>query len=188
MSTIEEQNQILEKTKEQFIKEMEEAQVEFEDTLDNLAITTGGFHEFNDIKKFEEIANDVESVNQRIAENIAQAKLFNTQEFLVGKEQKDYSRLDQMAKQFKPYSDLWLTIRKWHNSHDSWMNDPWEQLDAEDLQDTYDNSKKTIGQVFNKFKSSEHQKIFEICKQMKGKIDDFSGHVPLAVSLRKEGM
>jgi len=156
MSTIEEQNQILEKTKEQFIKDMEEAQVEFEDTLDNLAITTGGFHEFNDIKKFEEIANDVESVNQRIAENIAQAKLFNTQEFLVGKEQKDYSRLDQMAKQFKPYSDLWLTIRKWFNSHESWMNDPWEQLDAEDLQDTFDNSKKTIGQVFNKFKNSEH--------------------------------
>ena len=42
---------------------MEQDQEEFEETLDNLAITVGGFHSFDDMAKYEEIAVDVESVN-----------------------------------------------------------------------------------------------------------------------------
>jgi hypothetical protein len=42
---------------------MEADQDEFEETLDNLAITVGGFHTFEDLNKYEEIAIDVESVN-----------------------------------------------------------------------------------------------------------------------------
>lgn len=49
---------------------MEEEQEDFEETLDNLAITVGGFHTFDDLNKFEEIAVDVESVNQRIQDCI----------------------------------------------------------------------------------------------------------------------
>jgi aminoglycoside phosphotransferase family enzyme len=45
---------------------METEQEEFEETLDNLAITVGGFHTFDDLNRYEEIAVDVESVNQRI--------------------------------------------------------------------------------------------------------------------------
>jgi len=51
----------------------------------------------------------------------------------VGKEQKDYSRLQQMAKDFKPYSDLWLTTRLWHKSHSSWLSEIWEKLNATEL-------------------------------------------------------
>lgn len=42
---------------------MEAEQEEFEETLDNLAITVGGFHSFDDLNRYEEIAVDVESVN-----------------------------------------------------------------------------------------------------------------------------
>lgn len=63
VSVIESQSQILEKQKEQFVKQMEQEQEEFEETLDNLAITVGGFHTFDDLNKYEEIAVDVESVN-----------------------------------------------------------------------------------------------------------------------------
>lgn len=42
---------------------MELDQEEFEETLDNLAITVGGFHSVDDINKYEENAVDVESVN-----------------------------------------------------------------------------------------------------------------------------
>ena len=42
---------------------MEAEQEEFEETLDNLAITVGGFHSNEDLNKYEEIAIDVESVN-----------------------------------------------------------------------------------------------------------------------------
>lgn len=48
MQVIESQSQVLEKQKENFIKGMEQDQDEFEETLDNLAITVGGFHTFDD--------------------------------------------------------------------------------------------------------------------------------------------
>jgi hypothetical protein len=67
---IETQSQILEKQKENFIKGMETEQEEFEETLDNLLITVGGFHTFDDQNKYEEIAIDVESVNQRLQDCI----------------------------------------------------------------------------------------------------------------------
>lgn len=75
------------------LKKMEEDQAEFEETLDNLGITVGGFSEYTDITKYEETAIDVESVNQRLKDCLDQARLYNSREFLVGKEQKDYSRL-----------------------------------------------------------------------------------------------
>ena len=42
---------------------MEGEQEEFEETLDNLGITVGGFHIADDLNRYEEIALDVESVN-----------------------------------------------------------------------------------------------------------------------------
>jgi len=66
IGVIEAQSQILEKQREAFVKGMEAEQEEFEETLDNLAITVGGFAAFDDLNKYEEISVDVESVNQRI--------------------------------------------------------------------------------------------------------------------------
>lgn len=65
---------------------METEQEEFEETLDNLGITVGGFYTFDDLNKYEEIAVDVESVNQRLQDCIEQSRLYNQREFLVGKD------------------------------------------------------------------------------------------------------
>jgi hypothetical protein len=93
METIEQQTQVLEKQKENFIKEMEQEQEEFEESLDALGHTVDGFATYDDLNKYAEIAENVESVNERLQECIEKSRLFNQREFLVGKEQKDYSRL-----------------------------------------------------------------------------------------------
>lgn len=58
-AVIEAQSQVLEKQAEAFKKAMEQEQDEFEETLDNLAITVGGFAAFDDLNRYEEIAVDV---------------------------------------------------------------------------------------------------------------------------------
>jgi len=45
---------------------MEEEQIEFEETLDNLGLTVGGFNQYDNLDKYEEIAVNVESINQRM--------------------------------------------------------------------------------------------------------------------------
>lgn len=66
METIQNQSAILEKQREAFIKEMEAEQDEFEETLDGLAVTVAGFDAFNDVNKYNEIAENVESMNERM--------------------------------------------------------------------------------------------------------------------------
>jgi len=93
MKTIEAQTATLEKQKEAFIKEMEAEQEEFEETLDSLELTVEGFATYDDISKYMETAEAVESVNERLAECLERSRRYNQREFLVGKEGKDYGRL-----------------------------------------------------------------------------------------------
>ena len=167
---------------------MEQEQEEFEETLDSLAITVGGFATYDDIQKYDEIAVNVESVNARIQECIEKSRLFNQREFLVGKEQKDYSRLQVLNKEFQPYSNLWLTTRTWFTRHESWTTGKWEELDPEELDVTFEQCLKTINQTFRYFKDKEFPKILANAQSMKDKIDEFKPVVPLALSLRKQGM
>jgi len=52
------------------------------------------------LKQYIKIAEDVESVNARLQEYLEKSRKFNQREFLVGKELKDYSRLNQINKDF----------------------------------------------------------------------------------------
>jgi dynein heavy chain len=93
-----------------------------------------------------------------------------------------------MAKDFQPYSNLWLTTRNWFKSHASWLNDDWESLNAVELDNTFDNSNKIVSQVLRYFREKDHPKITKIAETMKKNIDEFKPYVPLAVALRKDGM
>ena len=93
-----------------------------------------------------------------------------------------------MIKDFQPYSNLWLTTRLWHKSNNSWLNDPWEKLNANDLDATFENCNKVMSGVLRFFKDKEFPKITKIAESMKKAIDDFKPYVPLAVALRKDGM
>lgn len=79
---------------------MEEEQEEFEDTLDNLGITIGGFYSFDNLNNYLEIAESVDNVDAKILECIELARTYNQREFLVNKPQKDYSRLTTLSKEF----------------------------------------------------------------------------------------
>jgi len=159
MQTIEEQTAALEKAKEAFIKQMEQEQEEFEETLDGLAGTVGGFSAYDQIEKYEEIAENVESVNERLKECLEKSRTFAQREFLVGKEQKDYSRIQTMMKDFTPYSNLWLTTRTWYQRHEAWTNGAWEDLDPEELDNTFETCLKQINQVARFFKDKGFPKI-----------------------------
>jgi len=79
---------------------METEQEDFEENIENLERTVQGFSAYKDLNKFEETAVDVESINQRLRDCIDQAKLYNQREYLVGKDLKDYSRLQGLNKEF----------------------------------------------------------------------------------------
>jgi hypothetical protein len=81
-------------------KAMELEQEEFEETLDNLAMMINGFGVYDNMDKYLEYATNVDNVEAKLLESVEMARVYNQREFLVGKEVKDYTRLQQMTKDF----------------------------------------------------------------------------------------
>lgn len=59
-----------------------------------------------------------------------------------------------MVKEFQPYCDLWTTVSDWIRWHESWMNDPLIELEAEQLEKNVNDSFKTMQRCVKQFKDS----------------------------------
>ena len=96
--------------------------------------------------------------------------------------------MSQLNKDFAQYYNLWTTVEAWNNKYESWVNGPFEELDAMDLEETAENAKKTMSQVMRFFRDKELPGIMKIADSIKTKVDDFMPQVPLVLALRTEGM
>lgn len=70
---------------------MEVEQEQFQEELTSLAGTVEGFASYDNMDKFLENAEAVESINARLQECLDKSRMYNQREFLVGKETTDYS-------------------------------------------------------------------------------------------------
>lgn len=146
MQIIEAQASVLEKQKEVFIKEMEAEQEQFKSTLELLkgnVDTFGG--NFDKLDQYADAAEAVEFINQRLATCLEESKKFNLRENLCGLPITDYSIVQQTQKAFQPFSNLWLTARTWFQRSVAWKDGAWDELDAEELDTTFENLLKTSG-------------------------------------------
>lgn len=116
------------------------------------------------------------------------AKLFNSRELLFEVEQTDYSRLGQMTKKFQPFSNLWLIADDWYKNMESWLHNPWEDLDAPGAEKFVEESLRTLMQTSKMFRDRDLPQILKITQQVKDQLDEFRPKVPLMVALRKQGM
>ena len=135
---MESQSLALDKLKEQMIKEMELEQEEFLEHINNLELTVNGFDSNKILAKYEDVAKAVDNIDQKMQECQEMAKTFNSREYLVGIKTTDYSQFSKLQKDFLPFSNLWKTARTWYNSHNKWMNNAWEELDANELENTFE--------------------------------------------------
>ena len=53
---------------------------------------------------------------------------------LAVQEKSDYFQLSAVIKDFEPYYSLWTTANDWLNWYHSWMNDPFTNLDPEQME------------------------------------------------------
>ena len=80
------------------------------------------------------VADEVTRMMKRLSESETTARTFNSRELLFGKPQTDYSDIARVAKAFEPYSNLWLAMRDFQNAKKRWMTDPFNTLDAEEIE------------------------------------------------------
>jgi dynein heavy chain len=115
--------------------------------------------------------------------------MINNREGLVEYEDiADYSSIQAMQKEFKPYYDLWTVVETWKKSHASWLNDPFDEIDAQQVEDCVDNSAKVMAQVLRYFRDKELPDILKIAEGVRVQVEEFKPQVPVVVALRTEGM
>jgi len=189
MERIEKQQGFLEKEKEKFVKQMESNKTDFSTQIMDLENLTSTFKQYQDAEAFEEVATMAKSIKQRIDEANEHAKMINNRESLVGQEEvSDYTSIQQMQKDFKPYFDLWTVVEQWRTSHNSWLNDPFDELDAQQVEDTVDTAHKTMAQTIRFFRDKDLPAILNIAQGIKDAVDEFKPQVPIVVALRTDGM
>jgi len=55
-----------------------------------------------------------------------------------------FDKVSKLSKDFEPFRQLWITASDWLRWHDSWMNDPLVDVDAEKVDKNVNESYKTI--------------------------------------------
>lgn len=186
LEIIEEQKAVLAKREDGLYSAMQGSQVEFKEELSKMEDIVGNLKTYTDINQYEEVAKKTANYREKIKEYKEKEKAFNHRESLLNKPTTDYAQLKQIEKEFVPYDNLWTTADKWFKNKHSWHNDKWEKLDAQGMESIVAESSKLMSQTTRVFKDQEA--ILKIAQAIKEEVEKFKQYVPLAVSLRTEGM
>ncbi|NWZ55127.1 DYH1 protein, partial [Haliaeetus albicilla] len=158
----------------------------FQDKLEEMQLTVGGFSIQVDINQAHELANKAREVRKQLKELQNLAILYNNRERIFGMKVTNYSKLSRMVKDFQPYYDLWTTVSDWMQWHESWMNDPLVEIEADQLEKNVSDSFKTMQRCVKQFKDSPACQ--GVAMEFRDKIEEFRLYVPLIQGLHNPGM
>ncbi|KAM6325251.1 LOW QUALITY PROTEIN: dynein axonemal heavy chain 1 [Podargus strigoides] len=158
----------------------------FQDKLEDVQLDVVGFSVQTDVNQAQELANRAMQVRKQLKELQNLAVLYNNRERIFGMKVTNYSKLSKMVKEFQPYYDLWTTVSDWTQWHESWMNDPLLDIDAEQLEKNVTDSFKTMQRCVRQFKDSPACQ--DVAMDFRDKIEEFKLYVPLIQGLRNPGM
>ena len=82
-------------------------------------------------------------------------RLFNSRELLFGVASTDYTKFKKIVDQFAPFFYLWDTTESWKSSYNTWMNDPFDSLDALQIDDKVNGWFKGLYKTLREFQKLE---------------------------------
>jgi hypothetical protein len=97
--------------------------------------------------QFEDAANEAREIKAKLDWGIETAKMYNNREVLTGQDETNYDNITGTVKEFEPFYNLWTTTDQWKKSHTSWLNDGFESMDPQALEEIVENSEKTMNKV-----------------------------------------
>jgi len=109
---------------------MYEEQATFTKTFEGLERIVLSFHTNNSIANHETIMRMCSEVTGKLQNLNEQSRKFNSREILFNLDQTDYARLQQVTKEFTPYNTLWSIVHRWYTDIDIWMDNPFNDIDA----------------------------------------------------------
>nr|CCC53405.1 putative dynein heavy chain, fragment [Trypanosoma vivax Y486] len=183
---IQETNRQLEKVEEELHARLQKEGEEFSKKVDALQRVVATFSKYTDAAEAEKVAAEVKVNSIEIRKCIEQARSINSDQRLFGDKLTDYRNVFELEKEFKPYSDLWLTTYQWQDCYRRWHADPFDSLDHEEIESVVTTAFKTMTQLAKTFK--DKNATLRIVEEIRSKVEAFKTWVPIVTSLRQPGM
>ncbi|XP_053933024.1 dynein axonemal heavy chain 1 [Cuculus canorus] len=158
----------------------------FQDKLEEMQLTIGGFSIQVDVSQAQELANKTREVKKQLKELQNLAVLYNNRERIFGMKVTNYNKLSRMVKEFQPYFDLWTSVSDWTQWYNSWIDGPLAEIDTEQLEKNVNDSFKTMQRCVKQFKDSPACQ--SVAMEFRDKIEEFRPYIPLIQGLHNPGM
>jgi hypothetical protein len=78
-----------------------------------------------------------------------------------------------MQKDFRPYSDLWVSISEWKNKKKNWLKGDWNKLDADACERWVLKRLRELKSAAKFFKSRNLDEVERICNETYAEIVAF---------------
>lgn len=60
-----------------------------------------------------------------------------------------------MQKDFKSFYDLWTVVEEWKKSYNSWLYDPFDEIDSAKVEQLVEESSKTMSSAIRFFRDKD---------------------------------
>ncbi|KAG5499789.1 hypothetical protein GH5_03924 [Leishmania sp. Ghana 2012 LV757] len=176
----------LEQVQEELHSGLQKRQEEFSKRVEQLQRVVATFSKHTEAAEADKVAAEVKTHNIEIRQCIEEARSINSDQRLFGDKLSDYRNVFELDKEFKPYSDLWLTTYSWQESYRRWHTDAFTTLDATEIESTVTTAFKTMASLARTFK--DKAALLKIVEEVRAAVEDFKPWVPFLLSLRHPGM
>lgn len=176
----------LEVVQEELHTRLQKDQEEFAKRVEHLQRVVATFSKYTDATEAPKVAAEVKTHNIEIRQCIETARAINSDQRLFGDKMTDYRNVFELDKEFKPYSDLWLTTYNWQEAFRRWHTDAFDTLDPEEIDQTVTNSFKVMNQLAKTFK--DKQATYRIVDEIRSAVEAFKPLAPIVVWLRNPSM
>lgn len=176
----------LEVVQEELHSRLQKEQEEFAKRVEYVQRVVATFSKYTDAAEAPKVAAEVKTHNIEIRQCIETARAINSDQRLFGDKITDYRNVFELDKEFKPYSDLWLTTYNWQEAYRRWHTDAFDSLDPDEIEQTVSNSYKVMNQLAKTFK--DKQATYRIVDEIRSAVESFKPLAPVVVSLRQPSM
>ncbi|ESU37863.1 Dynein heavy chain [Giardia duodenalis] len=180
--------EVLSLDREKFKDEQNQQQQSLEKSLENCTRQVTSFPlKYTSVTDYVAAAEDAEQIFRQLNRLQEKAKLFNKREIIMDLPMTDYTRLEQVIRDFEPLNTLWKTILDYNTTYTEVMENDFKVIDASVTERNVDQAYRNIAKCIRSLKDNAGN-TKEIAETVKTQIADFKLYMPLLVALRNPGM
>ncbi|XP_031567893.1 dynein heavy chain 3, axonemal-like [Actinia tenebrosa] len=142
-----------------------------------------------EIMALEEMKKNVEKLDElddALKKAVDELADLNTEEELLQWEPTQFPILQTMLAYKEPYEKLWKTALTFNNKHEAWLNGPFVEINAEEVEEEISSMFRTVFKLSKTFGDVPAPR--RVADSVKSKIDKFKVHLPLLQVICNPGL